>query len=52
MLSSMTSLASETKEIVAEFEIAPPFGASFRLQSEIQYFERNAVINSTTVNGK
>lgn len=33
MLSSMTSLASDTKEMVAELEMAPPFGASFRLKS-------------------
>lgn len=34
ILSSMKSLASETKEIVAALEIAPPLAASLRLQSD------------------
>lgn len=35
MLSSMSSLAWEAKEMVAELVIAPPLGASFRLRSQI-----------------
>ena len=33
MLSSVHNMASEAKQMVASFQIAPPLGASLRLQS-------------------
>lgn len=48
VLSSMTSLACETKEMVAELVMAPPLGASLRLRPE-KIFSRvqHAKIKST-----